>query len=51
MDLDVQVNIPIITIVSNLAKAWLDLLVADCNSIEVKVVELQSCSNQTIWDC
>jgi hypothetical protein len=50
MDLDVQVNIPIITIVSNLAKAWLDLLVADCNSIEVKVVE-PTCSNQTIWDC
>jgi hypothetical protein len=43
MDLDVkrQETFLLFTIVSNREGLRLDLLVADCNSIEVKVVELE----------
>jgi hypothetical protein len=46
MDLDVkgQVNIPIVyDSIESSEGLRLDLLVADCNSIEVKVVELLTC--------
>jgi GxxExxY protein len=49
MDLDVkgQVNIPIVyDSIESSEGLRLDLLVADCNSIEVKVVELLN----PVWD-